>query len=164
MRRSATFGLGAKWPHSVLTPLSCHNNVFVETHIVRRQFELAVKALVSVNEGIMQLSTQQQMLVEQRLTNEKKSTGVAYLLWFFLGGFSAHRFYLGSPGTAAGQIALIWIGVILSGIFIGIPLLIAGLVWLFIDLFLIGGLVQKDAGEKRARLINEVALTTRAEP
>ena len=112
----------------------------------------------------MQLSTQQQILVEQRLTNEKKSTGVAYLLWFFLGGFSAHRFYLGSPGTAVGQIALIWVGVILSGIFIGIPLLIAGLVWLFVDLFLIGGLVQKDAGEKRARLINEVALTTRAEP
>ncbi|MFL5027874.1 MAG: NINE protein [Microvirga sp.] len=25
---------------------------------------------------------------------------VAYLFWFFLGIFSAHRFYLGRPGTA----------------------------------------------------------------
>ncbi|WP_342621698.1 NINE protein, partial [Pseudomonas aeruginosa] len=24
----------------------------------------------------------------------------AYLLWFFLGGFGAHRFYLGKTGTA----------------------------------------------------------------
>ena len=28
-----------------------------------------------------------------------KSTGVAYLLWFFLGFLGAHRFYLGRMGT-----------------------------------------------------------------
>ena len=28
-----------------------------------------------------------------------KSKGVAYLLWFFLGFFSAHRFYLGKIGS-----------------------------------------------------------------
>jgi TM2 domain-containing membrane protein YozV len=26
-----------------------------------------------------------------------KSLGVAFLLWFFLGAFGAHRFYLGVP-------------------------------------------------------------------
>ena len=107
----------------------------------------------------MQLSTQQQILVEQRLTNEKKSSGVAYLLWFMLGGFSAHRFYLGSPGVGAAQVALIWGGLIASAVVIGIPFLIAGLVWVLVDAFLI----EKDAATKRARIINEVALTTRPE-
>ena len=31
----------------------------------------------------MGLSVQEQMLIEQRLTNEAKSVGAAYLLWFF---------------------------------------------------------------------------------
>ena len=30
-----------------------------------------------------------------------KSTGIAYLLWFFLGGLGVHRFYLGRGGSAA---------------------------------------------------------------
>jgi len=111
----------------------------------------------------MQLSTQQQILVEQRLTNEKKSTGVAYLLWFFLGGFSAHRFYLGLPGTAAAQVALFWVGLLLSAVLIGVPLLIAFGVWWVIDAFLMSGLVEKDAATKRARIMNEVALTTRSD-
>ena len=34
----------------------------------------------------MSISTQEQILIEQRVTNEAKSIGVAYLLWFFLGG------------------------------------------------------------------------------
>ena len=111
----------------------------------------------------MQLSTQQQMLVEQRLTNEKKSAGVAYLLWFFLSGFSAHRFYLGTPGVGAAQIALFWGGLLLSAVLVGIPMLIAFAIWWIIDAFLIGGLIEKDAAQKRARIINEVSLTTRAE-
>jgi len=111
----------------------------------------------------MQLSTQQQMLVEQRLTNEKKSSGVAYLLWFFLGGFAAHRFYLGAVGTAVAQIALLWGGLLLSAVLIGIPMLMAFGIWWVIDAFLIGGLVEQDATVKRARIINEVALTTRPE-
>jgi len=111
----------------------------------------------------MQLSTQQQMLVEQRLSNEKKSTGVGYLLWFFLAGFSVHRFYLGRPGTAAAQIALFWGGLLLSAVLIGIPMLIAFGVWWLVDGFLIGGMIEKDASDKRARIMTEVSLTTRAE-
>ena len=33
-----------------------------------------------------------------RYDANRKSTGVAYLLWFFLGSLGAHRFYLGSWG------------------------------------------------------------------
>ncbi|HEJ4688705.1 TPA: TM2 domain-containing protein, partial [Pseudomonas aeruginosa] len=38
------------------------------------------------------MSLQSEMLVEQKVSNAQKSTGTAYLLWFFLGGFGAHRF------------------------------------------------------------------------
>lgn len=40
------------------------------------------------------LTTQQQILVETKVRNEAKSPTIAYLLWFFLGGLGAHRFYL----------------------------------------------------------------------
>lgn len=33
-------------------------------------------------------------LDQKKLEANQKSVGVAYLLWFFLGGFGAHRFYL----------------------------------------------------------------------
>jgi hypothetical protein len=42
-----------------------------------------------------------------------KSTGVAYLLWFFFGGIGAHKFYLGRPGVGAlyiGMFLLFWTG------------------------------------------------------
>jgi TM2 domain-containing membrane protein YozV len=42
-----------------------------------------------------------------------KSTGVAYLLWFFFGGIGAHKFYLGRPGIGAlyiGMFVLFWAG------------------------------------------------------
>lgn len=42
----------------------------------------------------MALSIAQQTLLEQRITNDGPNLTVAYLLWFFLGFFSGHRFYL----------------------------------------------------------------------
>jgi TM2 domain-containing membrane protein YozV len=42
-----------------------------------------------------------------------KSTGVAYLLWFFFGGIGAHKFYLGRPGVGLlyiGMFLLFWTG------------------------------------------------------
>jgi TM2 domain-containing membrane protein YozV len=55
-----------------------------------------------------------------------KSKGVAYLLWFFLGVFGAHRFYLEKIGT--GILYLLTFGVF-------------GIGWL-IDLFTLGGQVD----------------------
>jgi TM2 domain-containing membrane protein YozV len=42
-----------------------------------------------------------------------KSTGVAYVLWFFFGGIGAHKFYLGRPGIGIlyiGMFVLFWAG------------------------------------------------------
>ncbi|BBU55748.1 MULTISPECIES: TM2 domain-containing protein [Mameliella] len=111
----------------------------------------------------MELSTQQQMLVEQKLTNEKKSSTTAYLLWFFLSGFSAHRFYLGRVGTAITQLILLWGGILLAYFIIGIPMLLAFVIWWIVDAFRIGPIIAQDAAAKRARIASEVALTTRAD-
>jgi TM2 domain-containing membrane protein YozV len=67
----------------------------------------------------------------------RKSTGVAYLLLIFLGAFGAHRFYLGRNGSGVGQLVLWLLG--WATLFITwIPLCI----WLFVDLFLVPGMVR----------------------
>jgi len=97
-------------------------------------------------------SLQAEMLVEQKVANGKKSTGVAYLLWFFLGGFGGHRFYLGKTGTAAVQLVIT-----LIGCFTLFPLIITG-IWLLIDAFLIPAIVREHAEEVRHRARLEVSL------
>lgn len=92
----------------------------------------------------MALSTQQQILIEQRVTNEAKSVGAAYLLWFFLGFIAAHRFYLGRPGTAILQILSY--------------LILIGFIWWIIDAFLIPGMIQRHKDDVRRRLFNEAVL------
>jgi TM2 domain-containing membrane protein YozV len=56
-----------------------------------------------------------------------RSKVVAYLLWFFLGIFSAHRFYLKKYGTA---------------IFFLLTLQLAGIGWI-LDLFELGKMVDR---------------------
>lgn len=111
----------------------------------------------------MQLSTQQQMLVEQRLANEKKSTLVAYLLWFFISGLAAHRFYLGKTGSAIAMLLLFWGGIALLIVYIGGFMLLIWGIWWVVDAFLIPGMIDQDSNTKRNRIMTEVSLTTRAE-
>lgn len=87
------------------------------------------------------LSPDMQILIEQRITNEGPNATLAYVLWFFLGIFSAHRFYLGRPGTAILQICCYFI--------------LVGFVWLLIDVFLIPGMVRENQSALRQRLRNE---------
>ncbi|TMV06375.1 TM2 domain-containing protein [Ruegeria sediminis] len=106
----------------------------------------------------MALSTQQQLLVEQRLSNDKKSTGVAYLLWLFLGGLGGHRFYLGRTGSAVTMLILSILGWATVAFMVGLVLLIPLGIWLLVDAFLIPGMIREDAEAKRARIANEVAV------
>jgi TM2 domain-containing membrane protein YozV len=72
-----------------------------------------------------------------RYDANKKSTGVTYLLWFFLGGFGTHRFYLGYTGSA---IAILLITIV--GVFLIFPLIVSG-IWLLVDLFIIPSMTRK---------------------
>ena len=62
----------------------------------------------------------------------RKSVGVAYLLWLFLGAFGVHRFYAGSTKTGVEQLLL---ALSIVGWLVLIP-------WLLADLVLIPGLVR----------------------
>jgi TM2 domain-containing membrane protein YozV len=80
-------------------------------------------------------SVRQQLLFEAN----RKSIGAAYLLWFFLGGFGAHRFYLGRTGSAAAQLLLMllgWIPLFLGWVVLGI--------WWLVDAFLIPDIIRAD--------------------
>jgi TM2 domain-containing membrane protein YozV len=85
------------------------------------------------------LTTEELMLIEQRVTNAKKSTGAAYLLWFFLWFLSGHRFYLGRTGTAFLQIASYFV--------------LVGFIWIVVDAFLIPGMICESNDRERDRLI-----------
>ncbi len=85
------------------------------------------------------------MLIEQRIANEKPSTGAAYLLCLFLGAFGIHRLYLGEKGTG---IVMLILGITIIG------LLVTG-VWAFIDLFLIPSIIRRRMDELRQRLTLE---------
>ncbi|VAW30640.1 Phage protein (ACLAME 1104) [hydrothermal vent metagenome] len=69
-----------------------------------------------------------------------KSKIAAYFLWFFLGFFSAHRFYLGKIGSG--------ILYLLTGQLLGIG-------WI-IDLFLIDGMVERYNLETRVSKIETI--------
>jgi TM2 domain-containing membrane protein YozV len=88
------------------------------------------------------LTDSQRILIEQRIANEKPSTGAAYLLCLFLGAFGIHRFYLGQKGTGAVMLIL---GITIIG------LIISGL-WAFIDLFLIPGIIRERVNTLRQRM------------
>ncbi|MCP3902207.1 MAG: TM2 domain-containing protein [Planctomycetes bacterium] len=77
--------------------------------------------------------------------NENKSTGVAYLLWFFLGGFGAHRFYCGRTGSAFGMLGLSIGSVLTAPFLIGLLGFPALFVWWIVDAFLIGKWINEDA-------------------
>lgn len=68
----------------------------------------------------------------------KKSVGVAYMLWFFLGAFGVHRFYLGSWGIGV----LVLACTTLAFVTFGLTGLVSGLI-MVLDLFLIPGKVQQ---------------------
>jgi TM2 domain-containing membrane protein YozV len=66
-----------------------------------------------------------------------KSKLVAYLLWFFLGWLSIHRFYLGKIGSG--------ILYLLTGQLFGIG-------WI-VDLFLLGGMVDNYNNKKEINFL-----------
>lgn len=86
-------------------------------------------------------SARKQMVFEAN----RKSVGVTYLLWLFLGAFGAHRFYAGSTRTGVIQLLL---ALSVVGWLVLIP-------WLLADLVLIPGMVRDRNMEVIAALNDE---------
>jgi len=82
----------------------------------------------------------------------RKSAGVSYVLWFFLGWAGGHRFYLGKTGSAVTQLVLTVLGWLTLIAIVGFFLLAAVGLWLLVDAFLIPGIVR----EHNMRLANDL--------
>ena len=104
----------------------------------------------------MPLTTQQQQLVEQRLANEIRSPVIAYLLWFFLGVFGAHRFYLGRVGSGIGMLVLFWLGAFTMILLVGWIFLLAYGLWWLVDAFMIPKMIDSDRSTRRTQIAGEL--------
>lgn len=73
----------------------------------------------------------------------KKSVGIAYLLWFFFGMLGVHRFYLSQTGTGLAILFLTLGSIFLSVVGIGLVTIWIPIIWVFIDIFLIPGMARQ---------------------
>ena len=106
------------------------------------------------------LTTQEKSLVESQVSNNQRSTLVAYLLWFFGGFLGLHRFYLkrGFDVAAAIQLGLNVLGWLTIVFFIGALFWFALGAWLLVDAFLIPGLVKKDIDTMRENYAGDIVM------
>lgn len=73
------------------------------------------------------LSSTELAMVQSELNSKGKSKGIAYALWWFLGGIGGHRYYTGDVGIG-----------------IGMTLTLGGFgIWSLIDAFLIGKRIEQ---------------------
>ena len=72
----------------------------------------------------------------------KKGNGVSYLLWFFLGAFGAHRFYLERTSTATAMLIITILSFVTLPVGIGALGLIAIAIWAIVDAFMIPSMVR----------------------
>jgi TM2 domain-containing membrane protein YozV len=87
------------------------------------------------------LSTQQLLMVQSEFDKKKKNKTTAYLIWFFLGGFGGHRFYIGDTGLAVAMLFLNWLT-------LGI--------WALVDAFILSGRVDALNAQTETAIISEV--------
>lgn len=88
------------------------------------------------------LSSEQRMLFQSQYTQKSKNRTAAFVLTFFLGGFGAHRFYLGQIGLGVAYALFFWTFV---------PAFIA-----FIELFLILGRVDRFNEATAREIVSDV--------
>lgn len=82
--------------------------------------------------------------------DKKKSTAVAYLLWFFVGAWGAHRFYLNRSGSA---VAMLLLGLTVVGLVITGP-------WALIDAFLIPSIRERRNAQLKRETFAQHGLLT----
>lgn len=72
----------------------------------------------------------------------RRSAGLAYVLWFFLGWFGLHRFYLGRVGSGAAQLVLTAVSTVLTFVLVGYAGLAVAGIWWLVDALLIPGMAD----------------------
>ena len=87
------------------------------------------------------LTERELLILRQEVESRKKSVAGVWLLWFFLGGLGAHRFYMGRIGT--GIAMLLTVGGLL--------------IWALVDAFLIPGMLRANQREVQAEVLGEIA-------
>lgn len=98
----------------------------------------------------LNLSNEEQLLVNSEVQKRGKNIVAAYLLCIFLGDLGIHRFYLGRKGSAIAQL-------ILTITIIG---LVVSAVWKIVDLFLIPGIVREN-NDQLEKVISEEIISKR---
>lgn len=84
----------------------------------------------------------------------KKSLPVSYILWWFLGTFGAHRFYMGRTNSAIAMLVITLVSIPLTLVVIGfLGFMVVG-VWWLVDAFLIPGIVREHNMRLAAHLGN----------
>ena len=89
---------------------------------------------------------------EVNLARPEKSAAIAYILWAFVGGFGAHRFYTGRKGSAVAQMTLNLIGwaALIDGR--GFYVLLAFAIWWATDALMIPGWVREWNADHRGQI------------
>ncbi|WP_059050084.1 TM2 domain-containing protein [Paenibacillus senegalimassiliensis] len=93
-----------------------------------------------------QLDTRELLLLDSEVKNYGKNMVVAYILWYFLGMFGGHRFYMGRTGSAVAQL-------ILSITVIG---MIVTSIWWIVDAFLVHAWVKDHNAQLENRVIDRI--------
>jgi TM2 domain-containing membrane protein YozV len=122
------------------------------------------------------LSPQQLEVLRSEVERRKKTTGITYLLWFFLAGLGIHKFYQGKvlqgilyiigPGVAF-LTMIIGLGGALSGdvetgsgvIGIGVIGLMVFGIWWLIDLFTIPRQIEKVNRTIESEIMDQLSST-----
>ncbi|WP_410770784.1 TM2 domain-containing protein [Fontibacillus sp. BL9] len=93
-----------------------------------------------------QLDARELMLLESEVKSRGKNMVIAYVLWYFLGLFGGHRFYMGKTGSAIAQL-------ILSITVIG---MIVTSIWWIVDAFLTHTWVKEENAKLENQLIDQI--------
>jgi len=93
-----------------------------------------------------QLDARELLLLEQEVKNHGKNMVVAYILWYFLGVFGGHRFYMKQTGTAVAQLILT---LTVIGAFVTF-------IWWVIDAFLLHTWVKDHNRDVESHIMNQI--------
>ena len=87
--------------------------------------------------GNKMYTLEEQNFIDNRLSNQGKNGLIAWLLWFFVGGVGAHRFYLGRSGSG---IVMALVSLFISPFLFFLPTFI----WIILDALMMNTMVKEE--------------------